>query len=232
MTRTHKIILSILSALVLLWAYIALDKRSNSGAQPLNIATTTDTNTVKTGEASVSGNVSGTGSYTIEQVDGSGVPQPIPDLNRPVRPLGSATVTTEAIVRATEKILPLQAELKKDPSNFSAWMNLALYQKMAGDYQGAVITWQYAGKLSPADYISVGNLGNLYGYFLKDNVKAESYFKLAISKAPTQASTYIQLAEFYWDVLKDLNKARNIVDQGLDAIPNNTNLLQLKATLQ
>ena len=229
-TKTHKIIISAVAVVVLLAGYIYFDRKSKEQV------TSTDTNQVATttGQNPVV-NSKNTGKYTIEAVPlpgSSGVSQGIPDLNRSVRPTGSVAASTDAIVRATQEILPLQAKLKKDPSDFSAWLNLAIYQKMAGDYEGAVLSWQYASKIAPTDYIALGNLGNLYAYFLKDNVKSEMYYKEAISRAPMQAYLYEQLGEVYRDILKDKIKALAITELGLSKIPGDQNLIQLKASLQ
>ena len=236
-TKTHKIIISIVTVAVLLGVYIAFDRKSKENNQTGSIGNqiSESTTTTTTTSSNVGIVAQGTGGYKIEQVssnESKGLPQPIPDLNRPSTPGGSAIVAPEAKAVATEKIFSLQTSLKKDPSNFYAWLDLAMYQKMAGDYAGAVLSWQYAGKLIPSDFISVANLGNLYAYFLKDNTKAEMYYKQAITKGPTQAYLYTQLAEVYRDVFKDLNKAKAIVDQGLSQIPSDQNLLQMKDSLK
>lgn len=228
MTKTHKIILSIIIVALLLGAYVYLDRKSDNeqaGTNPTATTTTSGT-TVVTG---------GNGSYTIEQVplsEGQGAPQPIPNLNRAVTPSSGAIISPEAKTLATQKVSSLQATLKKDPVNYPAWMDLGMYQKMGGDYEGASISWGYAAKLALKDNISRGNLGNLYAYFIKDNAKAETYYKQAIAIAPTQGYLYIQLAEVYRDFFKDINKARTIIDQGLSKIPNDEVLLQFKASLQ
>lgn len=231
LTKTHKIIISVIAVAILLGVYIYFDRKSRS-----EVNNSADyTNKVSTTTSGAQINVQGNGGYKIEQVpvtEGQGVPQPVPDLNRPITPEGSAKVSPEAVVRATENIPALQAQLKKNPSDFSSWLNLGIYQKMAGDYAGAVLSWQYAGKLAPTSYIPPGNLGDLYSYFLKDNIKAEMYYKQAISKGPTQTNLYLQLAEVYQYLFKDLDKARAIIDQGLSKIPNDTNLLQIKASLK
>ena len=236
-TKTHKIIISIVVLAILLGAYILIDTKSRKQSEVPNIineATTTQTSTGTIETSTGITNVVGTGNYTIEQVggtEGKGVPQPVPDLNRKVTVSAGAMVSAEASTFATEKILALQAQLKKDTSDFKAWINLGIYQKMAGDYQGAILSWKYAGRLSPTDYISLGNLGNLYAYFLKDNGQAEVYYNLAIKNGSTQAYLYTQLAEIYRDIFKDLDKARTIVNTGLSKIPNDPNLLQLQASL-
>ena len=233
-TKTHKIIGSAVVIIALFAIYIFFDRQSRNTDNLPDIyatkATTTTTTTDKNNTDLV--NIEGTGNYKIEQVGGGGgIPQPVPDLNRKVTIYAGAMISPEASNLATEKILALQAQLKKDSTDFKAWINLGIYQKMAGDYQGAIFSWQYAGRLAPTNYISLGNLGNLYAYFLKDNGQAEVYYQQAISKAPNQAYLYVQLAEIYRDIFKDLDKARAIVNQGLSKIPNDQNLLQLQASL-
>lgn len=231
LTKTHKIIISAVVVVVLLGIYIAFDRKSNREIgnnieDEVSVATSTDsTGTI---------NTQGTGGYTIEQVsveETKGKPEPIPDLNRVSVSATGAIVPPEAKLAAAEKIKTLQAKLKENPAYVEAWIDLGIYQKMAGDYDGAVISWKYASKLSPTDYVSVGNLGNLYAYFLKDNAQAEIYYKQAISRDPTQSYLYAQLFEVYRDVFKDLDKARAILKQGLSKIPNDPNLLDLQYSL-
>lgn len=229
-TKTHKIIASLVAVAILFGGYIILDKNNKEkiaeAPNQIVVATTTD------GTINIESNDSG---YTIKEVpinQGNSLPQPVPDLNRPVTKSSIAIVSESDLSIATPKIKELQSLLKNTPSNFPAWLDLASYQKMAGDYEGAVLSWQYAGKLAPRDYISLGNLGNLYAYYLKDNAKAELYYKQAISRNPMQSYLYAQLAEVYIDVFKNIEKARAILDQGLSKIPNDPNLLEFKASLE
>jgi hypothetical protein len=234
-TKTQKIIISAVVIIVLLGIYIAFDRRSKVQTNniPSNVnqtATTTATTTDSSSKTSTQGVT-----YKIEPVPTNGaktVPKPIPDLDRPVTRSSMANVSENDVLVATKKIKELQTQLKNDPSNFLAWLDLAMYQKMAGDYAGAVLSWKYASKLAPTDYISLGNLGNLYAYFLKDNGQAEIYYKQAISKGPTQVYLYMQLADIYRDIFKDLDKARAIIAQGLSKIPNDPSLLQFQASLK
>lgn len=232
MTQRNKIILSAIAVIVLVGVYILFDRRSGGIEDGNNepIATTTIDNTA----SSTTGNTKVTGGYTIEQVpieEGQGVPQPIPNLDRPITISSNAMVTPQATASATPVIKSLQASLKKNPADFNNWIGLGIAQKEAGDYQGAVISWTYASKLAPSDYISLGNLGNLYAYFIKDNAMAENFYKQAIAKGPLQANLYTQLAEVYVNIFKDTAKAKAIVEQGLIKLPNDANLLQLKASL-
>ncbi len=228
MTQTNKIIIGVVTVLILLGGYIYWDKKSKPETEPEASSATQVTATSTDGNIQL--NTSGNGNYTIEQVPLSET-VPVPDLNRPVHPASSATVTSEALVRATEKIIPLQAQLKQNHFYFDGWLDLAMYQKMAGDYQGAALSWNYASSIAPSDYITLLNLGNLYGYFLNDVSKAESYYKQAIARGSDQAHLYVQFAEFYRDIVKDKVKAKMIIDQGLSKMPNDPNLLQMKAIL-
>lgn len=223
LTKTHKIIISALAVVVLLGIYIVFDKKSKNEAdiKPIEnnqTATTTDVN-------------NGIG-YKIEPVNsGSEVPKPIPDLNRPVTQSSKANVPQADVSSATIKIKQLQDLLKDNPASFAAWLDLAMYQKMAGDYDGAIISWKYASRVRETDYVALANIGNLYAYYLKDNAQAEIYYKQAISRDPSQSYLYAQLFEVYRDVFKDLDKARAILKQGLSKIPNDPNLLDLQYSL-
>ena len=228
MTRIQKIISVAVLLLVLTGMYIFII-RNNKQIVP---GVDTDQTTATTTNGKVVVNT--TGGYKIEQVpmsEGQSAPQPIPDLNRPVRPPGSVTVTTEAVTLATSKILPLQVILKKNPLDFSSWIDLGIFQKMAGDYEGTSLSWQYASKIAPTDYVSLGNLGNLYAYFIKDNAKSEKYYLAAIKNGPAQEYLYTQFVEVYRDFFHDNTKALNIVNQGLSKLPDNYNLLRLKTSL-
>ena len=234
-TKTHKIIISIIALAILLGIYVFFDRKSRSTEEVPVITneatTTTPTKTTTTKTTTGVSNIEGTGNYTIEQVGGGNDFGPVPDLNRKVTVSTGVAVSPEATAMATDKITALQGQLKTNSSDFKAWINLGIYQKMAGDYQGAVLSWKYASRLAPADYISLSNLGNLYAYFIKDNGQAEVYYKQAINNGPTQVYLYVGLVEIYRDIFKDLDKARAIVDAGLSKIPNDPNLLQLKSSL-
>jgi tetratricopeptide (TPR) repeat protein len=230
-TKLHKIIISIIVVVLLFGIYLYFDSKSksNKNVDPNLVSTTTST-----GIGNIKIDTQGSG-YKIEPIqidEGGGIPKPIPDLNRPVVFDSSINLTPEAKAATAVKIVNLQTTLKKNPLDFDAWINLGIYQKMSGDYAGSVISWKYASRIAPNDYISLGNLGNLYAYYLKDNGQAEVYYKEAISKGPNQASLYVQLAEVYRDVFKDTDKAKAIVAQGLIKIPTDPSLLQIQSSLK
>jgi tetratricopeptide (TPR) repeat protein len=142
-----------------------------------------------------------------------------------------AVIAPEARNDAETRIAATQQKLKADKMNWQLWVDLGIYQKQAGDYEGALLSWKYAAYIAPGDYVALADIGNLYAYFIKDNAQAESYYKQAIAKGSTQAYLYVQLGEVYRDIFKDAAKAKAIAEEGLSKIPNDPSLLQFKATL-
>lgn len=170
--------------------------------------------------------------YKIEQVSVSdSVKKPIPKLDRAIV-FSDTKLSQEVKETILFKITSLIETIKKEPKNFDAWISLGQYQKMTGDYEGAILSWDYANSLSPTSYIPLANLADLYGYFLKDKIKSESYYKQAISKDNNQSYLYTQLSAVYRDLFLDNKKALEIVEQGLSKIPNDANLLQIKSSFK
>jgi predicted Zn-dependent protease len=229
-TKTHKIIASAVIVIILLGIYITFDRKSkqetdnkiSSNEQP---ATTTDSSLGQGTDGVI---------YKIEPVSNNTQKKiPVPDLDRAVTKSALAVnVSENDTLIATKKIKELQTLLKSNPGSYSNWLDLASYQKMAGDYDGAIISWKYVGTLFPKDHVSLGNLGDLYAYYMKDNAQAELSYKEAISRAPTQSYLYTQLAQVYLDVFNSKNKAQAIINEGLKKIPNDPVLLEFQASLQ
>jgi hypothetical protein len=231
-TKTHKIIISAVAVIILLGIYVTFDRKSKTESENkvmdiVQTATTTDKSDIT--------NTSGV-TYKIEPAEIKEVKRvlmQVPDLDRPVTksPL-AVNVLEKDILVATQKIKGLQTLLKTDSTNFPNWMDLASYQKMAGDYDGAILSWRYASELKPTDFVSVANIGNTYAYYLKDNAQAEMYYNEAISKGPTAVYLYVQLAGIYTDIFKNPTKAKALVAQGLLKVPNDPELLQLQESLK
>ena len=76
------------------------------------------------------------------------------------------------------------------------------------------------------------NLGNVYGFYLGDNKKAEAYYKKAIASSLVEATYYLDLAAFYSDVIKDEQRAIETIEEGLKNIPNDENLKLLLEALK
>ena len=226
-TKTQKII-ALVTVIVILALYFFFDHLSkNSPTVSTETVTTTTTNDTKNNFLNTSNKTEQT---SVKQ--NKVVSQSAPDLNRPIIVYSGANISPEAKVLATEKVSSLENILKSNPIDLGTWIDLAMYQKMGGDYIGASISLQYVTKLAPTNYVVFGNLGDLYAHFLKDNTKSEMYYKEAISRGPTQSYLYTQLAEVYRDIFNDYVKALAVVNQGLTQLPNDPNLLQLKTSLK
>ncbi len=227
LTKVHKIIIVIIFILIIGLFIQKISKKSD-------IVNTVDNSSASSTTTNIPGtnlSVEGRG-YTITQVPINETKKPtIPDLNRDIKFGLNSGLNDEAKKIITEKILALQSSLKKDPTNIANWIQLGVDQKIAGDYDGAIISWKYASDVS-SDSISLGNLGQLYAYYLKDNAMAEVYYKKAISRSPTQAYLYVQLSDVYKLIFKDDAKALQILNDGLKQIPNDSSLLDAKKRIQ
>ncbi len=252
MTKTSKILIIIFIVLLLVLGFILLRSKNTaentaenkSGKQTSQTASSTvatstsvsgtTTTSVMTPNGPVGFNITGNGNYKVELVPmdtSRSVPKPIPDLYRPVKFNTSLALSPEVKAMITQKIITLQTAIRKTPTYLAGYVDLGIYEKMAGDYQAALLYWQYAGRLQSSNFVSFGNIGDLYAYYLHDATQSETYYKQAISKGPTQVYLYVQLVAVYRDVFHDLTRARAIIEQGLLQVPNDSNLLQLKASL-
>jgi len=227
MTNKNKIIMSAVAIVVLVALYIAFDKRSKEEEVVINnnenTATSTLTQTLPSGVK-----------YTIVPLgESDNVPQPMPNLDRVlVKSTFAVNVSQEEIASASPKIKEIQTFLKTNPSVFVAWVDLGAYQKSAGDYDGAVISWEYASKLAPKEFVAFGNIGNLYGLYFKNMAMSDLYYRKAISRAPDESYLYAQLAEIYQYTGKNISKAKAVLNEGLKAIPNDPNLTFLLSELE
>jgi len=154
----------------------------------------------------------------------------LPTLRRPVRVPNSWSPDAKEII--TKKINDAISDLNKNPNDFSRWLDLAIFWKTIDDYEGAREVWEFLTTVAPSDAISFGNLGDLFGFYLKDSQKAEYYFLQAIEKSPAEAGLYYRTAEFYRDILGDKSKALAIVERGLKEIPNEASLVALRDNLK
>lgn len=220
-TRKNKIIISAVSVMVLFGLYIVFDKggdKTGSQGKTAEVASTTPN-----AETNVK--------YTLEKIDNKTQSYTVPDLDRQVVISPFAKFLPDDMSAVVKGVKDSQNLLKKNPSNFLQWLDLGLNQKSAGDYDGAIISWEYASKINPSDHIALGNIANLYAFNIRNVSKAEEYYKKAISRAPREAYLYTQLSEVYRDISGDKKKALDIINQGLSKIPNDPNLLEAKMGL-
>lgn len=147
---------------------------------------------------------------------------PAPSLDRPI--VYPADMPTQIKEDNQSKISAIIKNLKLNQDSFNDWIDLGLYRKLLGDYEGARQAWEYASLLRPQSPASFSNLGILYGYYLKDAPKAEKSFLKAIENDPKDINLYFQTYDFYKDVTKDLAKAKAIIETGLKNNPADKDL--------
>ena len=153
-----------------------------------------------------------------------------PSLDRPITfPTGTSA---ESRALLGNKLTELASMLKNNPSQYDIWIDLGIYRKEIEDYEGTRQAWEYATKLDSANSIAYSNLGNLYGYYLKDKVRAETNLRSAINQGPKERYYYVQTYLFYLEVVKDPTKARAVIEEGLRAIPGDSQLSGILAELK
>lgn len=214
-----KTIWVIIALLLLLALYGFLSKKTDLPVDsnlPIVVSTTPDLGNL---------GIVGEGDFTVEQVPiNEGIKAP--NLNRPI--VFPAGVNTEFKRIMTERINKTSAELKKNPENIDAWLDLAIHRKTIDDYKGAAEIWEYVLEFQPDNSVVLGNLGELYHFYLKDYPKSENYYKRAIALDQTRISLYRGLHELYkYSYKKDTTAAADILKTGLERNPNNTDLLIL-----
>lgn len=165
--------------------------------------------------------------------DTSGATASVPSLERPYVITTDMSDQAKSILQAD--VVDIKKQLKESPTDFEEWLDLGLHYKMAGDFEGARQVWEYVsvkGSL-PTMYVALGNLGNLYLYFIKDYPKAEEYYRKAIALKPDEISYYVDMYTLYHYAYKTGTGAdAAILDEGLKANPGNKDLLTRKAQLE
>ncbi|MBI5645129.1 tetratricopeptide repeat protein [Candidatus Kaiserbacteria bacterium] len=136
-----------------------------------------------------------------------------PDLDHTVA--FTAQMSPEAHTILEKNINATKDELRSNPENLNAWLDLAIEYKTAGDFKAAVEVWQYLSKHYPNEAVSLHNLGEYYFHEKKDYAKAESYYRQAITVMPNFGSNYTDLYEMYRYAQNDQAKAVAILQEGI-----------------
>lgn len=137
----------------------------------------------------------------------------VPSIDRPI--IAPSGMSEDKVALAREKIQELSAILKENSRLFSHWLDLGTYRKMIEDFDGAFEAWQYASVLQPNDARPYNNIGNLYVYYLHNNEEGEKYLLEAIEKSPDGLQYYAAAFEFYYYVLKDEKRGKDILEEGI-----------------
>lgn len=152
-----------------------------------------------------------------------------PSLDRPIVIPASFSPEDATLIR--ERIKKLTDAILQAPSNGALWANLGLERKSIEDYTGAIEAYEYALKMMPNNAIVAENLGVLYGDYLRNYPKAEEYYRLAIAIDANAPHRYLRLFDLYQYALKDTEKAKAILEEGLRAIPGEPSLQALLETM-
>ncbi len=118
------------------------------------------------------------------------------------------------------------AAVKSNPNLFNIWIELGLLKKSIGDYIGARDAWEYAGAIRPKNAVSFANLGEIYASYLKDVVKAEQNFKIAIANKPDEPAAYITLSDFY-SAEGRVQDAIGILLKGIEVNPKSADIMKM-----
>ncbi|MEK7099322.1 MAG: hypothetical protein AAB916_02300 [Patescibacteria group bacterium] len=152
--------------------------------------------------------------------DGAEVPVEIgnqsldfPVLHRPVTFSSAFSVEAQDIMR--KKIDASIVALEKDPKVFDEWMNLAILRKTVDDYEGAREIWEFLKIMNPRHQGPSANLAALYAFDLKDPVRAEQNFTIALELWKKDTMVWRNAYDFYRYVRKDDQKAKEMLANGI-----------------
>jgi hypothetical protein len=136
----------------------------------------------------------------------------------------------QASLRTNEQTLITQ--LKAAPTRIDLWLKLGAYRKIAGDYDGAQVAWQYVVNSGPSNiaYIAYGNLGELNLDYIKNYIKAEADYKAAIALNPHVTDYYRELFYLYGTENNPTAQAA-ILTQALKINPGDSGFLALQKQL-
>lgn len=135
-------------------------------------------------------------------------------------PQVAASVGAVYVEKYQKNLVSIAARLEKNPRNYEEWLGVAYIKKLFSNYIGTRDAWEYAKVVSPDNPIAYFNLGELYGYELRDPVKAEENYKTALRLNPYHFDYYLGFSNFYTDVLKAPGKAEAVLLSAVDKIPH------------
>lgn len=143
--------------------------------------------------------------------------------------------TTPASVREklAAKLATVSASLAKNPDDLDAWIEVGSVKHAFGDEIGARDAWEYASIIRPQNTTSFFNLGNLYGYYLRDKIKAEKNYQRVLQNDSAYIPGYLTLIAFYREVYQEKypQEAEKVLLAGLKIIPLDRNIIQSLAFL-
>jgi tetratricopeptide (TPR) repeat protein len=163
--------------------------------------------------------------YTVKELSSESISNiPVPDLDRMV--IKDENLSSDDIAIIKKNINSLSNELKADKNQLTAWIDLGIYRKIAGDYEGAIEAWEYAGAIRPENSISFHDLGDLYANYLHQPEKSEENFLQSIHNSPENIQAYLALSDLYaFSFTEKAHLADDILFEGLLKAPKDLSLL-------
>lgn len=126
-----------------------------------------------------------------------------------------------------DELFTLEGQVTAQPADVDAWIRIGFLKKFFNNYVGARDAWEYAKLVAPRHPVPYHNLGDLYGYFLRDLPKAEQNFLKAIEVEPNFPYLYLALVDFYNSAYKQKqSQIDDILERGLRVLPNDESLKQ------
>lgn len=211
-TRNAFIGLVLILVIALLGYFVWQERQQTAGSSPATNAAATSTSGISA-TIGTSTPTSTNPGYTITQIPTSAQ---APNYETPLV-FSDPTLSAQDETVIQGEFAQAQAGIKANPTDYSAWMNLATLRMEAGDYSAAAADWKYVTELYPTDPTAYANLGNLYASYLKENTTAVANYKEAIKLDPThEVSFYQNLAQIYLSE-SDTNDAKAVLEQGISA---------------
>lgn len=130
----------------------------------------------------------------------------------------------------SENTETLRSEIENEPTNFGAWLDLAIQYKTVNDHEYAAEIWEYLAEAVPTQSVQFNNLGNIYHFFLKDFEKSEKNYITALENSPEQTIYYIGLHELYkYSYKQDTSLAEDTLLEGIEKTENPIDLVNTLA---
>jgi tetratricopeptide (TPR) repeat protein len=91
----------------------------------------------------------------------------------------------------------LNSELEKYPNDYETLLKIGNIYMMLEEYEKAENVFLQAAEAEPSYGPAYANLGELYGSFWEEKLKAVEYYKKAIELTPWRSQYYRSLADLY-----------------------------------
>ena len=160
--------------------------------------------------------------------------QPVPDGKEALKAMAAKIISRPVMVsaplleadrkRAEGKIKEISDLIREDYNVTYPWYDLGSYRRVIGDFEGAAEAWNFVSLIRPKDFVAYHNLGDLYGFYVKDYPKSEENYLKSIKNNPQNIQAYLDLAIIYGVYKEKSDQAESILLQGLKANPGNAGL--------